>query len=143
LSRNRKAFLLETSANGNVALYIDSENAKDLLAFWNQDAKHEKWFKHRKSFLLQGLKSPDIFGSESHSDKTKNIWAIKHKGGENWRVYCQRYQNPDGSSQVIIVQCELLVHKSSQENSPAIKAIVERIADYNYQLIPHPTPHDN
>ena len=135
MSNQRKAYHVKTSDNGKVAIYFDAENAEEISAFWNQDSQHQKWYENRIEFILQGLIDPDIFGREGHSKLTENVWAIKHKGRDNWRIYCQRIKHPDGKDQIIIIQCEVLPKKKSQKNDSKIKAIVERVSSNTYKLI--------
>jgi len=113
----RKAFVLQESENGNKAICIDSENAKQLLAFLNKDERHKKKFRYISELILRGIRNTELYDKENVNKKSKHVTAMKFfKGQENARIYCkeQRINN----KLFVVICCELLESKKSQSNNP-------------------------
>lgn len=129
----RKAFVLQESENGNKAICIDSENAKQLLAFLNKDERHKKKFRYISELILRGIKNTELYDKENVNKKAKHVTAMKFfKGQENARIYCkeQRINN----RLFVVICCELLESKKSQSNNKTIRTLIDKISNYEYEI---------
>jgi len=129
----RKAFILQKSENGNKAICIDSENAKQLLAFLNKDERHSKKFRYISELILRGIRNTELYDKENVNKKAKHVTAMKFfKGQENARIYCkeQRINN----KLFVVICCELLESKKSQKNNKTVRSIIEKISNYEYEI---------
>jgi len=129
----RKAFVLEKSENGNKAICIDSENAKQLLAFLNKDERHSKKFRYITELILRGIRNTELYDKENVNKKAKHVTAMKFfKGQENARIYCkeQRINN----RLFVVICCELLESKKSQNNNKTVRSIIDKISNYEYEI---------
>ena len=129
----RKAFIYKFSENKRKAICIDTENAKKILAYLNQDERHKKKFRFICELVLRGLRNTELYDKENINKKAKNITAFKFfKGQENDRIYCkeQRVNN----KLYIVICCELLETKKSKSNTKSIKNIINKISDYEYEI---------
>ena len=76
----------------------------------------------------------DLYDKEDFEPGCEHITAIKlFKGKRNPRIYCQQYAI-DGKQIFVIVASELLEKKKSEGLSKKEKAIIQRVASYQYQL---------
>lgn len=129
----RKAFVLQESENSNKAICIDSENAKQLLAFLNKDERHKKKFRYISELILRGIRNTELYDKENVNKKAKNVTAMKFfKGQENARIYCkeQRINN----KLFVVICCELLESKKSQNNNKSIRTLIDKISNYEYEI---------
>ena len=129
----RKAFILQKSENGNKAICIDKENAKKILQFLNKDERHKKKFRYIAELILRGIRNTELYDKENINNKAKNITAMKFfKGQENARIYCkeQRINN----QLFVVICCELLHSKKSQNNNKSIKSLINKISRYEYEI---------
>lgn len=129
----RKAFILQKSENGNKAICIDKENGKQILKFLNKDERHKKKFRYIAELILRGLRNTELYDKENINSKAKNITAMKFfKGQENARIYCkeQRVNN----KLYVVICCELLQSKKSQNNNKSIKSLINKISGYEYEI---------
>lgn len=130
----RNAVLIKKSENGQKAIYVDKENAKELLAWINADNRNKKKFWYIANQILNGRPSRDLYDKENFEKGCENVTAIKPiKGKDNPRIYCQQYS--DAETQVfVIVASELLPKKTSSKLSNKEKTIIRRVASYQYKL---------
>jgi len=129
----RKAFILQESENGNKAICIDSEDAKQLLAFLNKDERHKKKFRYISELILRGIKNTELYDKENVNKKAKHVTAMKFfKGQENARIYCkeQRINN----KLFVVICCELLESKKSQSNNKTVRTLIDKISNYEYEI---------
>ena len=129
----RKVFILQKSENGNKAICIDSENAKQLLTFLNKNERHSKKFRYISELILRGIRNTELYDKENVNKKAKHVTAMKFfKGQENARIYCkeQRINN----KLFIVICCELLESKKSQNNNKTIRSIIDKISNYEYEI---------
>jgi len=129
----RKAFILQKSENGNKAICIDSVNAKKLLAFLNKDERHSKKFRYISELILRGIRNTELYDKENVNKKANHVTAMKFfKGQENARIYCkeQRINN----KLFVVICCELLESKKSQKNNKAIRSVIDKISNYEYEI---------
>lgn len=129
----RKAFILQKSENGRKAICIDEANAKILLEFLNKDERHKKKFRYISELILRGIRNTELYDKENINKRAKHVTAMKFfKGQENARIYCkeQRLNN----QLFVIICCELIVSKKSQSNNKSIRALIDKISNYEYEI---------
>jgi hypothetical protein len=129
----RKAVKIRSSTDGKRDIYIDEDNAPNILAYIKQDARHEKKFTFITDIILEGLRNTEVYDKEDFNQKCKNVTAMKlFKGQENDRIYCQEITKDDRTFVVIV--SELHEKKKSQSLSHKEKALIEKVASYEYEL---------
>lgn len=129
----RNAIVVKRSRDGKRLLCLDAENADEILNFTERDARHIKKFEFISQIILEGLRVPDVYDKEEINQKCKGITAMKFfKGQENARLYCKEITLKDKTFVVVAVQ--LLERKKNQKLSHREISIIERIAEYDYQI---------
>jgi len=113
-------------------LYIDAENAHEIMDILESSERYIKKFKYVVYIILNEQPTKDIFGKEAISDATKDVYAIKlFKGSENTRIYCKTYEI-DGDFHIIMGA--ILARKKSQKLTKEIKKIIEKVGSYEYEI---------
>ena len=129
----RKVKILSSSKDGTRHLCIDEINAKTILAYVNSDERHKKKFRYIRDIILQGHRVPDLYDKEEINAKCKGITAMKFfKGQENDRIYCKEITTSEGV--FVVIAIELLIRKKQTKISHREKAVIERIAAYEYEI---------
>lgn len=129
----RKALHLLTSKNGKIAIYIDADNANQIIAYISQSDKHKKKWSFISQIILENHRNPDVFDKEDINENCKDVYAMKFfKGGDNDRIYCKQVRD-NNISKYIIVASELHIKKKTQKNSSKEIVIIERVASYEYE----------
>lgn len=114
-------------------LYVDKENAENILSFLQKDDKYKKKFQYVVQLLIEGNETSDIFGKEGISKDVQDVYAIKlFKGGDNSRIYCKTYELEDGSFHIIMAG--LLEKKKSQKLTQKIKNLITKVSNYEYDI---------
>lgn len=57
---------------------------------------------------------------------------MKFKGSQNTRIYCKEVKQKDKT--LVIVTSELLPKKKNQKNKEKEINLIEKVADYDYQI---------
>ncbi|AEL27022.1 hypothetical protein Cycma_3298 [Cyclobacterium marinum DSM 745] len=132
---SRKAILIQNSSNGRKAIYVDAENADQILAFFKSSPALIEKFKLIIRLILEENRPPrDLYDKENFEKGCEYITAMKPlKGKNNPRVYCQQFRRADRQLYVIVMG-ELLEKKSSQGLSKKEKQIIRRVASYEYEF---------
>ncbi|MDX1828874.1 MAG: hypothetical protein R3342_04930 [Lutibacter sp.] len=127
----RKAIIIRKSSDGKRCVCVDVENAETILAY----AKlHQKKFNHIVGIILNQLRVPDLYDKENINKQVKSVTAMKFfKGGSNDRIYCKEFTQNDKTFTVVAV--ELFEKKKTQKNSPKITHLINKISNYEYQII--------
>ncbi|MCU7526221.1 MAG: hypothetical protein HF308_17230 [Ignavibacteria bacterium] len=114
--------------NSPVIVYLDKENAKEILGYLEE---REKKFKMIMFQILSFRYDDDLYGKEEVSDKAKNVTAMKFKMGkkENVRIYCKEFSIA-GKKIVMITKIE----KKTQKVNKALKQLLETIGGYEYEF---------
>ncbi|MGZ5244598.1 MAG: hypothetical protein ACXWEY_11210 [Bacteroidia bacterium] len=129
----RKAIFIEESRDKKRAIYVDEENAKEILAYFNQDEKHRKKFKYLVKMILDGLRMPELYDKEEPNKKCKGVTAMKpFKGGDNDRIYCKEFTTVKGT--FIVITAELLLKKKTQSLNSKQIHLIEKVASYEYDI---------
>ena len=129
----RKALHLLTSKDGKRAIYIDADNAEEIITYLTQSIKHKKKWSFISQIILENHRNTDVFDKEDINEKCKDIYAMKFfKGGDNDRIYCKQVSD-NRINKYIIVASELYLKKKTQKNSAKEITIIERVATYEYE----------
>jgi hypothetical protein len=127
----REAVILEKSDDGKRAIYVDQDNATEIIAYLGQDERHRKKFRFIVSLLLGGFKSK-LYGKEHIDQVCRDVTAMKlFKGQENDRIYCKEIVS---KGTFVIVACEMHLAKKSKKLSHKEISIIQKVATYEYDI---------
>ena len=130
----RKAELIEISADGKKAFYVDVVNSREIMAFLESDPANLKKFKTALQLILNHRAPRDLYDKENFEKGCEHVTAIKlFKGKKNPRIYCQQFTDNE-TERFVIIGVELLEKKKSQKLTAAEKSIIRRVAQYEYDL---------
>jgi hypothetical protein len=115
----------------DVELYIDDKNYSEIVSFLNE-RRNKTRFHRILIHILQNQYNDELYRKEVTSEKTKNITAMKFKGGRNPRIYCQEYFPGVTGGGKKIVMIHFLANKDFQRNNKKIIPKLESIASYEY-----------
>lgn len=127
----RKAKIIKSAPDGKRYIAVDKENANEILHFL-QDNKLTKKFELICSVILAGIKNPELYDKEDINNKCKNVTAMKFKGKQNTRIYCQEVKQKDKT--LVVITSELLPRKKNQKNKEKEINLIEKVASYDYQI---------
>lgn len=129
----RKCKYLIGSKDGKKAIYLDEENAEEILNYFNRDKRHNKKFKFISEIILDGHRNTEVYDKEEINDKCKDVTAMKFfKGQENDRIYCKEVHTPEGT--FIVVAAILYEKKKTQELNQEQINLIEKVGGYNYEI---------
>jgi hypothetical protein len=129
----RKCLHLISSKDGRRGIYVDERNAKDIIAYLNQDERHKKKFQFIAEIILSGLRNTEVYDKENINGKTKDVTAMKFfKGQDNDRIYCKEIRF--GKDIFIVVAAVLYLKKKTQKLNHHQKNIIEKIGGYKYEF---------
>lgn len=130
----RKCIKLVTSADYKRAIYIDSDNRKEILAYITKDERHRKKFQFIADIILGGHVNRSLYDKEEISEKTKGVTAMKFfKGQENDRIYCKEIKPLSGACTYIVVAAVLYEKKKTTKLNNEQRQIIENIGGYQYE----------
>lgn len=130
---NRFCEILSTSEDGKIAICVDKQNKEEILAYVRQSERHLKKFRFIVQLILEGHRNAELYDKEDINGRCDNVTAMKFfKGQENGRIYCveQRLDR-----KYIIIAVQLHSRKKTQKNTKREKSIIEKIAQYEYEII--------
>ena len=122
-----------SSLDNKRAIYIDSDNKADIIAYINRDKRHKKKFDHIVDIILGGYRNCNLYDKEDINSKCKDVTAMKFfKGQENDRIYCKEIKTNKG----ILVVVTAILHERKKSNSLSQKEInlIEAVGGYNYEI---------
>ena len=129
----RKCRKLISSIDGKRAIYIDSENEAEILAYLEKDARHKKKFKFISQIIVEGHRNTEVYDKEEINDKCKGVTAMKFfKGQENDRIYCKEVHSISGT--FIVVTAILLEKKKTTKLTNEQITIIETVGGYTYEI---------
>lgn len=129
----RKCKKIIGSKDGKRAIYLDEQNAKEILAYLNKDDRHKKKFKFISDIILGGHKNPAIYDKEEINNKCKDVTAMKFfKGQDNDRIYCKEVHSSSGTH--IVVAAILYENKKNTKLNNEQKSIIETVGGYTYEV---------
>lgn len=119
--------------DGKRAIYIDTENEAEILAYFRQDPRHHgKWVDIAR-IILEGHHNPDLYKREAINEDCKHVTAMRFfPGQENDRIYCQEVTTAEGT--FVVIAAVLLKRKKNDRNKARENAAIERVASYEYDL---------
>lgn len=127
----RKAKIIKSASDGKRFIAVDKENAGEILQFLRANNLNKK-FELICSTILSGLKNPELYDKEDVNSKCKNVTAMKFKGKQNPRIYCQEVKQKNKT--LVVVTSELLPKKKNQKNKEKEINLIEKVAGYEYQI---------
>lgn len=129
----RKCKKIISSKDGKRAIYLDEQNAKEILAYLNKDERHKKKFRFISEIILGGHKNPAIYDKEEINNKCKDVTAMKFfKGQDNDRIYCKEVHSSSGT--FIVVAAILYEKKKTTKLNSEQKSIIETVGGYTYEV---------
>jgi len=129
----RDAELLVSSNDGKRSIYIDKANAGSILAYFNKDDRHRKKFMFIAELILRGIKNSQVYDKEVVGHTSTSVTAMKFfKGQENDRIYCRELKTE--GRRIIIVAVVLIEKKKTQKLGKQLKSLIEKIAEYEYEI---------
>lgn len=129
----RKCKKILSTKDESRAIYIDDDNAAEILAYLNQDERHKKKFKFITDIILGNLKNTEVYDKEDINKNCKNITAMKFfKGQENDRIYCKEITSKKGT--FIVIAAILLERKKNNKLNNQQKLKINNLANYEYEV---------
>jgi len=110
------------------------------LSFFFQNDRFTKKLNHICELILGGHRNSELYDKEEFDSRSKGVTAMKFfKGQDNARIYCKEITNAQGV--FIVIAAEVHVKKKSQKLQHKEKAIIHRVAQYEYKKIKEPRSH--
>ena len=130
---HRKCEHMISSKDGKRAIYIDSENKREILEYIRQDDRHKRKFKFIADIILGGHINTEVYDKEDINKSCKDVTAMKFfKGQENDRIYCKEIKSEAGT--YIVVTSVLHKRKKTDNLSSKEISIIKRIGGYDYEI---------
>lgn len=126
----RKAVKIDEGSHGKVEIYIDSDNASEILQYVFKE-KVDGEFKEIRSLLKENLRNRDKYCKVEVCNKAKNMFEMRFTRQRNDRIYCKEIK--DSKSRRIIM-IELFLGKKSQNIPKKIKERIEKMGSYEYKF---------
>lgn len=114
-----------------VELYIDRENASDIIDFLRIE-KNKKKFRRVLVEVLSLRYNDDLYRKEELSEKAKHITAMKFAKKENARIYCKEYLYEEDVKEKKVVM--LYLYYKKEMKSKRLKALIENLGGYTYEF---------
>lgn len=112
--------------NTNIELYLDTENAIEILDYLET---RKKKFKMILYHIFSQKNDEDFYGKEDVSEKAKFITAMKFSSSENVRIYCKEFFI--GGKKIVMIQKKL---KKTNKVNKALKIHLETLGGYEYEF---------
>ena len=127
----RIAILLDQNKHCTTLIFVDSDNAKDILPFLFRDGV-DKEFKEIRDILKENLRNREKYCKVDVSDKAKDVYEMRFiRNLRNDRIYCKEIRE---NQKRMIVMVELYIGKKSQDIPKQIKLRIETIGGYQYEF---------
>jgi hypothetical protein len=127
----RIGLLIDQNLHGTTLLFVDLQNAKEILPYIFQETVDNE-FKAIRNMLKGNLRNEERYRKVNVSGKADNMFEMRFiKNGKNDRIYCQEVRK---GRKRIIVLVELFTGKKSQEIPKKIKLQIEVIGGYEYEF---------
>lgn len=131
----RQCFIYKSSDDGRRHICIDLQNAELILQYIKMDEKYKKKFKQITEIILRRFRVPELYDKENINNNCKGVTAMKFfKTGENSRIYCKEFTNEKGI--FYVVAAEILHKKKDEGNKKKTKNLIEKVSNYDYEIIP-------
>ncbi len=114
-----------------VEIYIDRENARDIIDFLRIE-KNTKKFRIVLVEVLSLRYNDDLYRKEEVSEKAKHITAMKFARKENARIYCKEYLCEEDVKEKKVVM--LYLYYKKEMKSKKLKVLLETLGGYTYEF---------
>jgi len=129
----RKCLLVRRKEKCKREIYVDSESYKEIFDYIGQDKRHKNKFIDIVQVIMEGLHNRYLYRREGFDAETRDIHAMRFfVKQENDRIYCKEV-NTEGGTKIIIMGI-LHLHKKSEELSHIEKAMIKKLASYEYEI---------
>jgi len=126
----RRAIHIESNLHDTIRIYIDLENAPNLLQYTFRRTVDEE-FKEIREIIKNSLRNKDRYCKVAISDKARNMFEMRFtRNQRNDRIYCA--ETTIGKRRCIIM-IELYEGKKSQSIPQKIKNRIEKMGGYQYE----------
>ncbi|MFD3002622.1 hypothetical protein ACFS7Z_19785 [Pontibacter toksunensis] len=112
--------------DAGVTVYLDTKNLKELAPVIQKNADKFRRILH---VIFSFQYNNALYRKEGHTNKTRNVTAMKFLGGANERIYCKEFF--DGEKKIVMITA---LAKKVQKNDKSIRNLIERIGDYEYEF---------
>jgi len=130
----RKAKIIRYNKDYTRALCVDVNTADIILEYINRNEQHKKKFNHIAEIILNRIRNTDLYDKEEINKKCKGVTAMKFfKNSSNDRIYCKEQTLADKT--FVIITAELFEHKKTQKIKQKNKNLIEKVAEYEYEII--------
>jgi len=126
----REVIKIDKGSHGKVEVYVDSENAAEILQYVFE-SKVDNEFKEIRSLLKENLRNREKYCKVDVSNKAKDMFEMRFTRQRNDRIYCKEV-NDSKSRRIIMI--ELYRSKKSQNIPKKIKSRIEKMGSYEYKF---------
>jgi len=126
----REVIKIDKGSHGKVEVYVDSENAAEILQYVFE-SKVDNEFKEIRSLLKENLRNREKYCKVDVSNKAKDMFEMRFTRQRNDRIYCKEV-NDSKSRRIIMI--ELYRGKKSQNIPKKIKSRIEKMGSYEYKF---------
>ena len=128
----RTAKIVRSSDDGKWEIAIDIENSKEITEFIRTNNLTKKFDLICKT-ILGGIRNTELYDKEDINNKCRNVTAMKFKGGNNPRIYCQ--ENKQKGKTTVVIASELHKSKKNQKNKSKEINLINKVGGYEYEII--------
>ena len=133
----RKAYIIRSNATKSRHVCIDVNHEHEIMSFLQADPARKKKFDQIVRIIVENLRNTELYDKEDINKKAKDVTAMKmFKTGQNIRIYCKEMRNEKG--QFYVIMAELLEKKKTQKNTGEAKRLIEKVAEYEYEIVERP-----
>ncbi len=123
---------IEIESNERIRLFVDEENAEEILSYCEQNDSYRKKYTYIKNAILRGVAVKNIYGKVQKTDNIYEIRFFPNVRGKNDRIYCKQYDVD--RTVIVIVMAELYKGKKSQKIDKRIQSRIEGIKKFEYDI---------
>lgn len=127
----RKATIIMTAPDGKRSIAVDTKNAEEILQFLKEQRLKKKFDLICRT-ILEGIRNTDLYDKENINERCIHVTAMKFKGSINARIYCKELKLLDKT--LVVITSELLKNKKNQKNQQREISLIEKVADYDYEI---------
>lgn len=124
---------LISSVNSKRAIYVDTLNQKDIVAYIKKDPRHEDKFRVIAELILNNLRNKKWYCKVEINKKCENVTEMRFfVGQENDRIYCKEIRSSDGV--YVVIMAILHLNKKSEGLSSKEISEIEKVGGYEYEI---------
>lgn len=126
-----KAFIVDHNIHETVCIAISEDSISSILKYLHLDNVTDEW-RQIRDILKQGIRNPEKYLKCKVSDSANNMFEMRFTNkGKNDRIYCQELSV---GKKRVIVMCELLEGKKTQNIPPKIKNRINTLSKNKYEV---------